>query len=432
GITHVHMLPSYDFRSIDESKLSENKFNWGYDPENYNTPEGSFSTDPSDGRVRIREFKQVVKMLHDNGLRVIMDVVYNHTGATEESVFNRIAPGHYYRKNYDGTWSNASACGNETASEKPMVRKFMLESMLYWVNEYHVDGFRVDLMGIHDIETMNLIASELRKIDPSIFIYGEGWTAGGSPLPEELRAVKANVLKLDGIAAFSDEFRDGVKGHVFKPEERGFVSGFEGLEESVKFGIAGAVQHPQVDLAKVNYTQKFWAKQPTQCINYVSCHDNHTLWDRLKNSCPGEPESELLKMAKLAQTIVFTSQGVPFLHAGEEFVRTKKGVENSFQSPDDINQIDWTNKDKYGELYSYHKDLIRLRKRHPAFRLGDAELVRKHLQFLQIPEKNMIGYLLKDNANGDRWKNILVIFNGNKAEKSITIPAGNWKMVLWE
>jgi pullulanase len=429
GVTHIHLLPSYDFSSIDETMLNASKFNWGYDPQNYNTPEGSYATDPCDGRVRIREFKNVVKTLHDNGLRVIMDVVYNHTGKTEGSVFNNLVPGYYYRQNADGSWSNASACGNETASEKPMMRKYMLESMLHWVKEYHVDGFRVDLMGIHDIETMNLIARELRKIDPSIFIYGEGWTAGGSPLPDEKRALKSNTYQLDGIAAFSDDFRDGVKGHVFKPLAKGFISGEPGLEESVKFGVAGAVKHPQIDYAKVNYSQKPWANQPTQCINYVSCHDNHTLWDRLVNSCPGEPEEELLKMNKLAQTLVLTSQGVPFLHAGEEIVRSKKGVENSYESPDDVNQIDWSNKEKYKDLYLYYRSLVRLRKNHPAFRLGDAGLVARHLEFMEMPAGNMIGYLLKDRANGDSWKRILLIFNGNKEPERVTIPGGNWKII---
>ena len=432
GITHVHLLPVFDFKSIDESVPGNNDYNWGYDPQNYNVPEGSYATDPFDGRVRIREFKQMVKALHDNGIRIIMDVVYNHTYSGKNSVFNRLVPYYYYRLTDDGYFSNASGCGNETASERPMMRKFMLESMKHWVEEYHVDGFRVDLMGVHDIETMNLIARELRKIDPTIFIYGEGWTAGESTFDEQQRALKTNAWKLDGIAVFSDEFRDGVKGHVFTPEAKGFVSGEDGLLESVKFGIVGAIEHPQVDNKQVNYSKYPWALSPLQCIDYVSCHDNHTLYDRLVNSCPGEPEEELLKMIKMAHTLVLTSQGVPFLHAGEEFVRSKKGVENSFDSPDHINQIIWNNKQRYEELYQYHRDLIALRKAHPAFRMGNAELVRQHLEFLNLPIENVIGYRLKDHPNGDPWKNILLLFNGNKTAKRIEIPPGHWKYILYK
>ena len=429
GVTHVHLLPSFDYRSIDETTLEENNYNWGYDPQNYNIPEGSYATDPYDGRVRIREFKQMVKTLHDQGIRVIMDVVYNHTGANDESVFNQFVPMYYYRLNDKGSYSNASACGNEVASERHMARKYIVESMLYWAREYHIDGFRVDLMGIHDIETMNQAIGELRKIDPTIFMYGEGWTAGESPFDEQKRAVKTNTWKLDGIAAFSDEFRDGVKGHVFKPNAKGFINGETELEESAKFGIVGGIKHPGVDNKLVNYSKGPWAKTPLQCINYVSCHDNHTLWDRLKNSCPTNTEEELLSMNKLAQTMVFTSQGIPFLHAGEEFVRSKSGVENSFNSPDQINQINWGHKKQYADLLEYYKNLIQLRKQHPAFRMGNADLINQHLEFLSYPIENIIGYLIKDNANGDSWKRILVIFNGNKVGKSVTIPDGKWKII---
>jgi len=284
GVTHVHLLPVFDFASVDESALQVPQYNWGYDPQNYNVPEGSYSTDPFDGRVRIKEFKQMVKTLHENGLRVVMDVVYNHTSSTDGSVFNNLVPWYYYRLTDHGGYSNASGCGNETASERPMMRKFMLESMLYWAKEYHVDGFRVDLMGIHDIKTMNLIADELHKIDPTIFIYGEGWTAGDSPYDPQERAIKTNTWKLHGIAVFSDEFRDGVKGDVFTKNAKGFASGETGLRESVKFGIAGAINHPQIDYKMVNYSKAPWSNSPLQCINYVSCHDNHTLYDRLRNT----------------------------------------------------------------------------------------------------------------------------------------------------
>lgn len=428
GVSHVHLLPSYDFMSIDETTLQLNKFNWGYDPHNYNVPEGSYSTDPFDGRVRIREFKQLVKTLHDNGLRVIMDVVYNHTGSTFESVFNQTVPYYYYRSN-GLAWSNASACGNETASERFMMRKYMVESMKYWAEEYHIDGFRIDLMGIHDIETMNEVAKTLQAIDPSIFIYGEGWTAGGSPLPDSKRALKVNTKQLKGVAAFSDDFRDGVKGHVFTPGAKGFASGEIELEESVKFGIVGAIEHPQVNYNAINYSKAPWANEPTQCINYVSCHDNHTLWDRLQLSCKGETEDNLLKINKLAQTIVFTSQGIPFLHAGEEFVRTKNLVENSFESSDEINRIKWNNKEKYEDLFKYYQSLIAMRKAHPAFKMGNAEAVKNNIQFIDQKMDHIISYTINGAAVGDAWKRILVIFNGQKVGKYLDIPEGNWEIV---
>lgn len=433
GITHLHLLPVFDFRStsIDESKPLASQYNWGYDPENYNAPEGSYATDAVDGAVRIREFKQAIQALHKNGIRVIMDVVYNHTGATEGSVFNRVAPGYYYRQTAEGKFSNASACGNETASERPMMRRYMIESMKYWVQEYHVDGFRVDLMGIHDIETMNQISRELHAIDPSIFIYGEGWTAGSSPLPDAQRALKANTAKLDRIAAFSDDFRDALKGSVFNHDEKGFVSGKAGLEESIKFGIVASTQHPQVDYSKVNYSKAPWAKEPYQTITYVDCHDNHTLWDKLAISCPEASEAERIRMHELAAAMILTSQGVPFIHAGTEMLRSKQGVENSFNSPDNINWIDWSRKQQYAEVFDFYRALIQLRKNHPAFRMPSTALIQQHLKFLDIPSgKNLVAYQISGHANGDTWNNILVVFNGSKSAQTLEIPAGKWKVVL--
>ena len=430
GVTHVHLLPSYDYLSIDESKLEKNQFNWGYDPQNYNVPEGSYSTNPHDGAVRIREFKQMVKSLHDNGLRVILDVVYNHTGKSQTSHFNQMVPAYYYRQDEKGGFSNASACGNETASERAMMRKFMIESVKYWIEEYHLDGFRFDLMGIHDIETMNAISEALHQIDPTIFIYGEGWTAGDSPLAEEQRALKKHTYRLNNIAAFSDDLRDGVKGHVFTPTDRGFASGKQGAEESVKFGIVAATQHPQIKYDLVNYSKLAWAKEPFQCINYVSCHDNHTLWDRINHSNPDFSEADRIKMHQLANTIVLTSQGIPFLHAGVEMLRSKNGVENSFESPDSINQIDWSRKKQYKEVVEYHKGLIRLRKNHPAFRMPSKEMIQNHLRFLPTKTEGLIAYLIENNANEDHWTNILVILNGNFKEKMVDIPKGEWVIVV--
>lgn len=432
GVTHVHLLPSYDYLSIDESKLEENTFNWGYDPQNYNVPEGSYSTDPADGRVRIREFKQMVQTLHDNGLRVILDVVYNHTGATETSNFNQLVPGYYYRQDTSGGFSNASACGNETASDRAMMRKFIVESVVYWATEYHLDGFRFDLMGIHDMETMNAVSAALRKVDPTIFVYGEGWLAGDSPLPEADRAVKAHTLKMDGVAAFSDDIRDAIKGHVFTFDAKGFASGQPGLEESIKFGIVASTQHPQVTYDSVNYSNAPWAKHPTQTITYVSCHDNHTLWDRLAISCPEATEAERLKMHKLAGAIVLTSQGVAFLHAGVEMARTKGGEENSFQSPDSVNQIDWSRKAQYRDVYHYFKGLIDLRNNHPAFRMPTTDLVQQHLKFLEVNTSNLIAYTISGNANGEEWSDILVVLNGNTSYQALAIPEGPWTIVLDE
>lgn len=430
GVTHVHLLPVYDFLSVDETKLEANKYNWGYDPQNYNVPEGSYATDPTGAAMRIREFKQMVKAMHDKGLRVIMDVVYNHTGVTETSNFNLLAPGYYYRQNADGSFSNASACGNETASDRPMMRKFIIESVKYWAQEYHIDGFRFDLMGIHDIETMNQVSEALHAIDPTIFIYGEGWTAGGSPLPDSLRALKANVLKLNKVAAFSDDIRDAIKGHVFTPTEKGYISGKPGLEESIKFGVVASTQHPQVNYDSVNYSKAPWAPEPYQTITYESCHDNHTLWDRIAVANPDASEADRIRMNKLAAAIVLTSQGVSFLHAGEEMLRTKNGVENSFESPDEINRFDWSRKAKYKDVVNYYRGLIALRKKHPAFRMPSTALIQKHLEFLDTQENNLVAYRLKDNANGDAWKEILVIYNGNAAAKKMTIPAGNWTIAV--
>lgn len=430
GVTHVHLLPSFDFmpRSVDEMN-PDAKYNWGYDPQNYNVPEGAYSTNPYDGNVRIKEFKQMVKTFHDNGIRVVLDVVYNHTGQTEDSYFNQIAPDYYYRKNADGTFSNASACGNETASERPMVRKFIIESMKYWAEEYHLDGFRVDLMGIHDIETMNMISEELKKVDETIFVYGEGWKAGSSPLADSLLALKANTPQLNHIAAFSDDIRDGLKGSVFEHQDRGFVSGKAGLEESVKFGIVGATQHPQIDYGKVNFSDAAWANQPSQCMTYVSCHDNHTLFDKLMISRADASEADRLKMHRLAGTIVLTSQGVSFMHAGVELARTKFGVENSFESPDSINQFTWERKKDYFDHYNFYKYLVQLRKNHPAFRMTTTADIQKHLAFLPT-EDLLIGYQISGNANGDSWKNILVLLNGSDDSKTVNLPQGEWTIVL--
>jgi pullulanase len=429
GITHVHLLPSFDFRSIDETNIQNPNYNWGYDPQNYNAPEGSYSTNAADARVRIAEFKQMVQALHQAGIRVIMDVVYNHVGNTDEQSFEQTVPGYYFRHNPDSSFSNASGCGNETASERAMMRKYMTESVNYWATEYHIDGFRFDLMGIHDITSMNLIAESLHNLDSTIFIYGEGWTAGDSPLPIEQRAIKQNMPQVIGVAAFSDELRDGVKGHWNNLKNKGFVSGAPDLEESVKFGIAAATQHPQVDYSAVNNSKAPWSKSPSQTINYVSCHDNNTLWDKLAISASESNENDRKRMDKMANTIVFTSQGVPFLHAGEEFLRTKMLVENSFASPDSINWIDWGLKAKNQDIVDFYKGLIAMRKDHPAFRMPTAEMIASQLEFMDL-EPGLIGYTLKNNANGDNWHDIAVIFNANNKKIDFELGPDEWTVVF--
>ena len=427
GVNAVHILPSYDYGSVDETRLSDNKYNWGYDPVNYNVPEGGYSTDPYAPEVRIREFKQMVKALHDAGIRVILDVVYNHTYDIEHSNFQRTYPDYYYRKTADGQYSNGSGCGNETASDKPMMRQFMLESVKYWINEYHIDGFRFDLMGVHDIETMNQIRAMVDAIDPTIYIYGEGWSAGSCAYPQEQLAMKAHINRMPGIAAFSDEIRDALRGPFSDDTMTGWIGGKDEAE-SIKFGIAGAIHHPQIDMTKVNYAKEPWALEPTQMISYVSCHDDMCLVDRLKASIPGITEEELIRLDLLAQTAVFTSQGVPFMLSGEELLRDKKGVHNSFESPDSINQLDWTNKTKYPQVFAYYKNLIALRQHHPAFRLGNADLVRKHLEFLDAP-KGVVAYRLKNYAGRDDWRDIIVILNANKSDVEVAIPNGDYTIV---
>lgn len=430
GINAVHILPSYDYGSIDETRLSDNKYNWGYDPVNYNVPEGGYSTDPYDPLCRIREFKQMVQSLHKAGISVILDVVYNHTYDIEHSNFQRTYPDYYYRKTADGLYSNGSGCGNETASEQPMMRRFMIESVKYWINEYHIDGFRFDLMGVHDIETMNAIRKEVDAINPNIFIYGEGWSAGACALPNEQLGMKANIPQMSRIAAFSDEIRDALRGPFSDDSKCGWLGGAPDCKESLKFGIAGAVQHPQIDMAKVNYSKKPWALEPTQMISYVSCHDDMCLVDRLRTSIPSltTNHSLLTKLDLLAQTAVFTSQGVPFMLSGEELLRDKKGVHNSFESPDSINRLDWANLKRYPEVFTYYKNLIALRKHHLAFRLGSAELVRKHLEFLDTPE-SVVAFQLKDLTGIDNWKRIIVILNASTHSQKISISKGPYTIV---
>ena len=440
GINAIHFQPCFDYASVDETKLDKPQFNWGYDPKNYNVPEGSYSTDPYDPRTRIKEFKEMVMALHKAGIRVIFDAVYNHTFDINGSNFQRTYPDYYYRKTKEGKYSDGSGCGNETASEKPLMRQFMLESVKYWIDEFHIDGFRFDLMGVHDIETMLAIREMVNRIDPSIYIYGEGWSAGSCAYPTEKLAMKANTHQLNGIGAFSDDMRDALRGPFSDNTKGAFLAGIPGEEESLKFGIVGGIAHPQVDMSQVNYDKKPWTLEPTQQISYVSCHDDMCLVDRLKASVPGiqddkksenERMAELIRLDLLAQTAVFTSQGVPFILAGEEMLRDKKGVHNSYCSPDSINEFNWDNLKKYPQVFEYYRNLIQLRKNHPAFRLAKAEAVRSHLEFLptsNAAEKEgcLVAFRLKELEGIDSWKNIIVIFNANKESKTVAIPEGEY------
>ena len=429
GVTHVHILPSYDFNSVDEARLIDRQYNWGYDPINYNVPDGSYSTNPADPATRIREMKEMVKALHDAGIGVIMDVVYNHTAVNDDSNFSLTAPGYYYRHNPDGSYSDASGCGNETASDRRQMGDFIVNSVKYWTEEYHIDGFRFDLMAIHDTETMNRVAETVREINPYAVIYGEGWSAGDSRLPVERRALKENVAKMKGIAVFSDDIRDAVKGHYSREEDRGFASGKPGLEETVKIGIVASTAHPQVDYSKGNNSKFAYATSPEQIMNYVSCHDDLCLTDKMRKSMPDATDSVRMRVARLAQTIVFTSQGTPFMFAGEEIFRDKKGVHNSFKSPDEVNAIDWSLKRKNREQFDYYRNLIDLRRSHPAFRMTNADDIAKHIVFDDVKTPNLISYAIKDNANGDEWKEIRVVFNGSEKPQTVKVPKGEWTVI---
>lgn len=428
GITHVHLLPVADFYTVDETK-SAPQYNWGYDPLNFNTPEGWYSTNPYDGYTRIRELKAVVQTLHNEGFGVIMDVVYNHSGLIFDSWFNQFVPGYYYRQRADGTLSDASGCGNEMASERAMVRKFIVDSVVWWAEEFHFDGFRFDLMGILDLETMNLIRHRLDLIDPNIFLYGEGWIAAESPLPENLRATKLNTPKLDRIASFCDDMRDGLKGSPFNRYSHGFISGLTLREEKIKFSITGAIDHPQIFYDYVDSSRQPWANSPSQCVNYVSCHDNYTLFDKLQYSCPEATMEEIERMTRLALGILLTSQGIPFLHAGVEMHRTKGGHHDSYRSPDEVNLLDWSRKAEYANLFEFTKNCIELRRQHPAFKMSDSQMVREKLFFFQKYIPGVIAYELKDHANGDSWNSILLLFNGNNYSVEYDIPEKRWLIV---
>lgn len=421
GVTHVHLLPTADFGSIDESKPSD-QYNWGYEPKNYSTPEGTYSTNAADPEARIRELKCLVKAMHDAGLCVVLDVVYNHTTSTENCGFELTVPGYFYRMREDGTFADGSGCGNETASDKPMMQKYIVESLEYWVKEYHIDGFRFDLMAIHDIETMNLVRKRLEALNPNILLYGEGWAASAPLYDESKLAFKRYTYQMPGVAAFSDDIRDALRGKL-DLSAGGFVHGVEGNKEALKFGIVAGVEHPEVDHAEA------WTIDPSQHVSYVSCHDDHNLRDRFEHISPEASEQELLKMVRLAQFGVFTSQGIPFIFCGEELFRSKLGEKNTYNMPDKYNAIDWSLKSRYNDLVEYYKGLIALRKAHPAFALESGDQVRKHLKFIECDNATAVGFVLDELEGIDSAKRIVVLMNGSRESVEFAIPKGSYRWI---
>lgn len=437
GITHVHLLPVEDYATVDESRPDKAQYNWGYDPKNFNCLEGSYSTDPEDPKCRINEFKQLVMTLHKNGIGVIMDVVYNHTYFTEESSFEKAFPGYYHRVWNDGSFSNGSGCGNETASDHLMMRKFIIDSLKFWATEYKVDGFRFDLMALHDIETVNIIRDELNKLDPELLMYGEGWTGGESPLAADKLAYKWNSYQFGRVGLFNDNIRDAIKGGTFNPYDMGYVSGNKNAASFLRRGIAGSVPHHQLK----DVPEACWAFEPTQTVNYCEAHDNHTLWDKLQISAKNYTEKSRVRMDKLAAAIVILSQGMPFIQLGQDFLRTKPRVleegetpdevniysQNSYNAPDLTNAIKWGRKQEYKEVFDFYKALIKLRKSSHLFRLSTKGDVDAHLEFLDSGDWNFVVYKLEDENEC-----YVVALNPHTENKYFNLPWGRFYRCLDE
>lgn len=411
GITHVQLMPIFDFSFASVDEKNPYKYNWGYDPQNYNVPEGSYSTNPYDPLCRIFELKKMIQHLHQNNIAVNMDVVYNHVFDAAISNFEKIFPGYYFRYLENGNLSNGSGCGNDTASEHSMMRKFIVDSVIYWCKEYHIDGFRLDLMGLHDITTINLLRKKLDEFNSSIMLYGEGWNLN-TTLEESMKASYDNSKKLFCVGFFNDKIRDCIKGNVFNIEERGFATGKPSMsKELIKHIFCNPLS-------------------PSQSVNYVSCHDNLTLWDKINLSCKDETIDIKKRMVKLCAAIILTSPGIPFIYSGEEFCRTKYGEQNSYNKPDNINWIDWGRKVEFIDIFHYYKKLINIRRNHPAFRMNTIEEIKKHIVIIENCPKNTVDFIIKGYANNDQWKDILVIFNANQQDVYVNIPAGKWHMAL--
>ncbi len=410
GITHLQILPMFDYGSIDETALDQNRYNWGYDPVNYNAPDGGYSTNPYDPACRIREAKAMIQALHKAGIRVVMDVVYNHTYDVMGCALGRVVPKYFYRLNEDGTYANGSGCGNETASDHEMYRRFMVQSVCYWAREYHIDGFRFDLMGIHDQETMRQIRAALDEIDPTILTYGEGWAAMSPAYPYEQLAMKQWTYLMPRVGAFSDDIRNALIGSPFD-HERGFASGNAAGKSDAMRGLIACIDYtdPNGQLAP---GLTWWSGEPMQHVSYITCHDNYCLRDRIAVSASEETEATQLRMNKLAQTAVLVSQGMSFLYGGEELFRTKQGIDNSYQSPDSINIIPWENREKYADLHDYYQAMITIRRAHKGFRLGSAEAVQAHVELVPTDNEHLIIYRINDLAGIDSAKSLVVLLNG--------------------
>ena len=416
GITHLQILPMFDYGSIDETTLDQNRYNWGYDPVNYNAPDGGYSTNPYDPACRIREAKQMIQALHKAGIRVIMDVVYNHTYDVMGCALGRVVPKYFYRLNEDGTYANGSGCGNETASDHEMFRQFMVESVCYWAREYHIDGFRFDLMGIHDQETMRQIRAALDEIDPTILTYGEGWAAMSPAYPYDSLAMKQWTFKMPRVGAFSDDIRNALIGSPFD-HERGFASG---NPAGAKDLMRGLIACPE------------WSGEPMQHVSYITCHDNYCVRDRIEVSAPEETEETKIRMNKLAQTAVLVSQGMSFIYGGEELYRTKQGIDNSYQSPDSINTIPWENREKYADLHDYYQAMIAIRHAHKGFRLGSAEAVQEHVEFLDADNDQVIVYCIKNLEGIDTARSLIVLLNGSDKAAQVEIPEGKYTLLAFD
>jgi pullulanase len=414
GITHIQVQPVTEFASIDETKPDQ--YNWGYDPRNYDVPEGAYATTPH-GTERILDYKKMIHSLHEDNLGIVMDVVYNHTFAIQISDFDKIVPHYYYRTDIAGNYTNGSGVGNEMATERPMVQKFVGDSLKYWVNEYHINGFRFDLMALLGVATMSKVVEDLHSIDPHLLLYGEPWPGGASGLANDQLLFKGRQKGLR-LGVFNDNIRNGLIGSVFDAQAQGFASGANGASGSVDV-VRRAVEGSINDFTSA----------PGETINYVTSHDNMTLWDKINASNAAASEEQRIWIDMLAQAVIMTSQGVAFMQGGEEFLRTKSGNDNSYNAGDAINQFDWARKAQYKQVFDYYAGLIGLRRRHPAFRLPTADLIRQHLTFIDSPD-NTIAFCLQDYANGDRWKHLLVCYNPNQHDIMLPLPDGNWTVVV--
>ena len=422
GITHLHLLPVYDYGSVDEKHLESPQYNWGYDPVNYNVPEGSYSTNPFQGEVRIKEMKQMIQTLHQNGISVILDVVYNHVLDAEQFCFNKIVPGYFCRRNKKGEYSNGSGCGNDVASERMMVKKYIVDSVCYWADEYHIDGFRFDLVGLIDTETINELVEKVHKRHPNVIFYGEGWTMPtGVTKKGYLMATQLNSAETPGFAYFSDTLRDGLKGSVFYAGAKGYVTGAEHVTEIIEDCLSG---------------KPGWCLNPSQTVNYASCHDNHTLIDKIALALPEASKEEWIRSNNLAAAIYMFSQGIPFIHAGEEILRSKVNeqgyyVENSYNSPDSVNCIDWSvlEQEEYRKNLAYYKGLIQIRKKYASLRYRTAAEVNKYVHIVKPQEKNVI---VVEICDAEKQEEVVLIFNPDREEAAVVVPEANWNVLIKE